>query len=106
MTDNIVTLPHMDLCFGNCPECHKTNGCSSVGRDHWYVCHTHRTKWRIGSNLFSCWRDLSEQQMLTNAYMLAGYCEVKPWLLDDVQERLGREFRTNRRAVDRRGLGR
>ena len=68
MTDNVVTLPCMDLCFGNCPQCHKTNGCYSVGRDHWYVCHTHRTKWYIGSNLFSCWRGMSEQCVLANAY--------------------------------------
>jgi hypothetical protein len=95
MTDNIVTLPCMDLCFGNCPQCHKTNGCYSVGRDHWYVCHTHRTKWYIGSNLFSCWRGMSEQCVLANAYMLAGYRKVEPWLPDDVQERLERELRAN-----------
>jgi hypothetical protein len=91
MTDNIVTLPSIDLCFGNCPQCHKTSGCYSVGPDHWYVCHTHRTKWLIGSNLFSCWRDMSEKRFLANRFMLAGYREVGPWLPDDVQERLERE---------------
>jgi hypothetical protein len=45
MTDDVVTLPRMDLYFGNCPQCHKTHGCYSVGPDHWYVCHTHHTKW-------------------------------------------------------------
>jgi len=96
MTENIVTLPRMDLHFGNCPECHKTHGCYSVGPDHWQVCHIHRTKWLIGSNLFSCWHDLSEQQVFANAYMLAGYREVEPWLPDDVQERQERESRENR----------
>lgn len=48
MTNNVVKLPGMDPDFGNCPECHKTDGCYSVDRDHWYVCHTHRIKWYIG----------------------------------------------------------
>ena len=65
MTDNVVTLSHMDLYFGNCPQCHKTHGCYSVGPDHWYVCHTHHTKWWIGSNLFSCWRKMSKQHFLS-----------------------------------------
>ena len=95
MNDNIVTLPRMDLCFGNCPRCHKTHRCYSVGPDHWCVCHTHRTKWLIGSNLFSCWKDMSKQCFLRNEYMLAGYREVEPWLPDDVQERLEREFERN-----------
>jgi hypothetical protein len=85
MTDNIATLPWMDDHFGNCPHCHKTDGCYSVERDDWYVCHTHRTKWLIGSNLFSSWRDMREQDFLANAYRLAGYREVKPWLPDNAQ---------------------
>ena len=96
MTTNVVTLPRMDLSFGNCPQCHKTHGCYSVESDHWYVCHTHRTKWCIGSNLFSCWKDMSEQDFLVNRFMLAGYREVKPWLPDDVQERFERESERNR----------
>jgi len=50
MTDNIVTLPWIDVHFGNCPECHRTHGFRSAGPDHWNVCHTHRTKWWIGCN--------------------------------------------------------
>jgi hypothetical protein len=98
VTNNIVTLPCMDLCFGNCPQCHKTHGGYCIGPDHWYVCHTHHTKWCIGSNLFSSWRDMSEQQLLANTHMLAGYREVTPWLPNDVKERLEREFRANRIA--------
>jgi hypothetical protein len=100
MIDGIVTLPCMDLHFGSCPHCHKTNGCYSVGRDHWYVCHTHRTNWWVGSNLFSSWRDLSEQHMLANAYMVGGYCDVRPWWPDDLEERREREYRENHGSTD------
>src|SRR5258705_515041 len=39
--------------FGNCPKCGRTHGCRSIGREHWYVCHTHKTKWGIGWNIFT-----------------------------------------------------
>lgn len=75
-------LPLVDDRFGNCPTCHKTNGFLNVGRDHWFVCDRHRSKWWVGSNLFSCWRDQDEQGRLVNVHKLAGYREVKPWFPD------------------------
>lgn len=80
MTD-IAALPTAawrDDHFGGCPICRRTNGCRSIGRDHWYVCHAHRTKWWVGSNLFSSWRDLTPEQRFANADRLAGYREVEP----------------------------
>lgn len=65
--------------FGVCPTCRRQDGCHSIGPDHWYVCDTHKVKWMIGSDLFSCWRDLTPQERFRNADKLAGYREVEPY---------------------------
>ena len=55
-------------------------GLFEVGRDHWYLCHEHRSKWSPGSNLFSGWRHEDEGDWLVNRAMLAGYSEVEPYM--------------------------
>ncbi len=75
MTTNDITT---DEYFGGCPECGETNGYLNVGRSHWFVCDAHRTKWFIGENLFSSWRDESEADWRRSAEKLAGHREVKP----------------------------
>jgi hypothetical protein len=86
--------------FGNCPECSRTDGCLSVGSDHWYHCRMHRTKWWVGSNLFSGWRDQSEEDWARNHATLSDYREVRPafpvptdpWeALDYIADRLGND---------------
>jgi len=77
--------------WGLCPYCGKTDGCHSVGRDHWYVCHEHKTKWCIGSNLFSSWRDLTEDERRRNRRVFDEYRTVAPimcgdWLKDAAAE--------------------
>jgi hypothetical protein len=64
--------------FGGCPECGGNHGCVSIGRDHWIVCHDHKTKWWIGSNLFSTWRDLSPAEHRWHERVLASYTKVQP----------------------------
>jgi hypothetical protein len=48
--------------FGGCPHCGRADGCTNVGRSHWFFCKTHKTKWCIGWNLFSSWRDQTEDE--------------------------------------------
>ena len=60
-------------CFGGCPYCGGYDVFLNIGRDHWIICRTHQVKWHIGSNLFSCWRNQTEEQWLRNTYELAGY---------------------------------
>ena len=64
--------------YGVCPECGKNDGCLNVGRAHWYVCHEHKTKWFVGSNLFASWRHESEEQWKLNDLLLSNYREVEP----------------------------
>jgi hypothetical protein len=33
--------------------CHETDGYLNVGRDHWFFCEAHKTKWGAGAKLFS-----------------------------------------------------
>ncbi len=64
-------------CFGGCPYCGGYDVFLNIGRDHWIICRTHQVKWHIGSNLFSNWRNETEEQWLRNSYELAGYREVE-----------------------------
>ena len=64
-------------CFGGCPYCGGYDRILNIERDHWGMCRTHQVKWDIGSNLFSNWRDETEERWLRNTYELAGYREVE-----------------------------
>lgn len=90
--------------FGGCPHCGANHGFLNVGRAHWIACDTHKTKWCIGSNVFSDWKEENEAIWLQNAEKLAGYSEVKPlpegvWSADpEVRQR---ELNEARIALDK-----
>ena len=63
--------------WGGCPECGGNDGFVNVERTHWFVCDAHKTKWDVGSNLFSCWRRQDEEIWERNFKMLADYREVE-----------------------------
>ena len=66
--------------WGLCPRCRQNDGCFTVGKDHWYVCHQHLTRWWVGANLFSTsWQDMSELEREREEVGLARYREVEPW---------------------------
>ncbi len=48
--------------WGVCPECHKNDGTLNIGRSHWYFCKEHKTRWFVGANLFSTWKDQTEEE--------------------------------------------
>ena len=50
--------------FGLCPICKKTDGYLNIGRIHWFICKKHRSRWCVGSNLFSSWRDEAESEQV------------------------------------------
>jgi hypothetical protein len=62
-----------DWCNGACPVCGKSNGYLNIGRQHWFRCDEHKTRWCIGENLFSGWHDENEGIWLQNAARLEGY---------------------------------
>jgi hypothetical protein len=64
--------------FGGCPTCGGCDGYLNLRRDHWMVCHACKTRWVIGANLFSSWRDETEADWERNYLLLSGYRQVKP----------------------------
>jgi hypothetical protein len=54
-------------------------GCyMNVGRHHFAVCHPCRKKRYLGSNLFSCWKDETEEEWEKNARLLETFTDVNP----------------------------
>jgi hypothetical protein len=47
--------------FGECPECGKNDGYCNIYRQHFFFCEEHRITWTAGVNLFSSWREESEE---------------------------------------------
>ena len=84
--DKVVELPGApasittDDYFGGCPYCGANDGYMNVEREHWFICNRHKTKWLIGSNLFSGWKDEDETEWTRNEYRLENYMEVEPIL--------------------------
>jgi hypothetical protein len=50
--------------FGLCPVCHKTDGYANAGKSHVFYCKEHKTCWCVGSNLFSSWREQTEEEQV------------------------------------------
>ncbi len=78
------------LPFGGCPGCGGTDGWHADrwhadgypndGRDLWFFCDRHKTRWRARSNLFSGWRDENYEAWLRNRFKLARYM----WVVEPV----------------------
>lgn len=82
------TKPKMDEAdanvqqFGGCPYCGRLDYFFNVGRDHWCTCETHKTKWHIGENIFSSWRNETDADWTRNSYRLCNYRKVDSILPD------------------------
>jgi hypothetical protein len=77
---NIVRLPTAATPgdrFGGCPTCGMTNGFVNDSADHWFVCDRHKTKWYVGSNLFSSWRNDTVEDRFRARDLLGSYRQVK-----------------------------
>lgn len=61
--------------FGCCPRCHQEGRMIHVGRVEWCICEEHKIAWWIGSNLFSGWRDLTEEEHEANRALIER-CEI------------------------------
>jgi hypothetical protein len=71
----------IDGYFGLCPICKKTDGYLNIGRSHWFFCEKHRSRWCIGSNLFSSWRDETKSEQLRHCKEIGfdTFRDVKPF---------------------------
>ena len=78
-TQHLPGVPTEDY-WGGCPECGKTDGFVNVNCDHYFICQAHRTKWYVGSNLFSFWKFETEEEQRQNCERLgfSGFRHVEP----------------------------
>ncbi len=72
-----VTDTRPDSPFGACPICGAPGVCLNIEREHWFVCHQHRTRWCVGRNLFSSWRSEDEAVWQRNHATIRHYREVE-----------------------------
>ena len=75
---NIIAL-RVPRHFGDCPYCGGNDGYINVGPNHWFVCRTHKVKWKAGKDNFPGWRSENEQTWKINYIFLSHYREVIPW---------------------------
>tara|TARA_R110002020_G_scaffold39950_2_gene118166 strand:+ start:4076 stop:4309 length:234 start_codon:yes stop_codon:yes gene_type:complete len=62
--------------FGVCPICGKQDGYLNIQRDHWFVCHEHKIRWHVGSNIFSQWREENPDIWQRNKARIVDYEDI------------------------------
>ena len=73
--------------FGCCPQCHQEGRIVHIWRDQWCLCEDHMLAWRIGSNLFSGWRSLTQEQHEANRALIKRCERIEPPLCTCSSER-------------------
>jgi hypothetical protein len=63
--------------FGVC-RCGNEGAYFNVNRTHWFYCNDCKTRWLVGSNLFSSWREETEKDWEKNVEEYGSYKEIKP----------------------------
>lgn len=70
-------LECLDERWGLCPKCRGIGDGCNIGPVHIAFCEADKTKWFIGANLFSGWRDETEETWEANKEKLKDYEEVE-----------------------------
>jgi hypothetical protein len=63
--------------FGGCPKCGRSDGLYNVYKDHWFVCHTHKVRWTIGSNILSSWRHETQDEQRERWAVVDDYQDIE-----------------------------
>jgi hypothetical protein len=68
--------------FGLCPHCRNTDGYINISKSHWFICAEHKMIWRVGINLFSSWKDQTEdeQRWIYSELGIGDFAEVEPYI--------------------------
>lgn len=74
--------------FGVCPTCNKTDGYANAGKMHIFFCIEHRVRWTVGANLFSSWREQSEdeQRHIYDTVGLGDFTEIEPYMIEEARD--------------------
>jgi hypothetical protein len=65
-----------DSHFGVCPTCGSEGSYVNIGRQHYFLCETHKVFWHVGANLFSSWKEETEEDWQRNRELLSGFTEI------------------------------
>lgn len=93
-----------DADWGVCPICGDSDGYLNAYKDRWFICHEHKVRWCVGTNLFSSWIGESESGWRDNLNRIGPYRDP-----DDEEDRMHprarAEIRARRIDDDRAALG-
>lgn len=101
MSGSVIKFPPQittDDYFGGCPDCGGSDGYFNSGRDHWFRCDEHKTRWLVGANLFSSWREETEADWQKNRQTYGGYREVAPVMPAPTEEECEAAARAEQRS--------
>jgi hypothetical protein len=81
MSAKIIPYPvpvATDEYFGGCPTCGNAEEHFNYRSNHYGACHTHRCYWGpFGSNLFSSWKDETQEDWDRNEMRFEPYAHVE-----------------------------
>lgn len=88
---NVMPFPEKEYSVrcGVCPKCAKTDGFYNLGKEHWFICRDHKSKWFAGVNMFEGWENQTVAQAESIEKLLSGYKEVVPLRTIDEEHKLG-----------------
>ena len=69
--------------FGVCPKCGKSDGVVNLGKEHWFFCRVHKTKWFSGVNQFKGCENQTVAQAGGIEIMMNSYQDVVPINVSD-----------------------
>jgi hypothetical protein len=77
---NVMPFPEIQYSMhcGVCPKCGKSDGFVNLGKEHWFICRVHKSKWFAGANLFEGWENQTVAQAQSIELMLDSYKEIVP----------------------------
>src|SRR5262249_10296163 len=79
----VVEVPVDDAYWGVCPFCLRHDGYLNLGRSHWFVCHADRVRWSVGENLFSTWRQETNDDWNENWERIGTYTTCRPLYVEE-----------------------
>lgn len=88
---NVMPFPEVQYSVrcGVCPKCAKTDGFVNLGKEHWFICRDHKSKWFAGVNMYEGWKNQTVAQAESIEMMLSSYKEVVPLRNVEEEQKIG-----------------
>ena len=88
---NVMPFPEIQYSIrcGVCSKCGKTDGFVNLGKEHWFICRDHKSKWLAGINMYEGWKNQTVAQTESIELMLSSYKEIVPLRTVAEEHKLG-----------------